>query len=117
MGTIRLPIHDLLVVSREVEIPDKCPHCGEDLRKHLEVIERQLYLRAADVNDDGTLHYYANNEGFDGEYAEEWRCMQCSNTLVTSNEIELDHQRGEVPTIVHDIFSMMDRRTLDARKP
>lgn len=117
MGTIKLPIDDILVVHREVEIPDECPHCGADLRDKLEVFERQIHLRAVDVNDDGTLNYYHNTEGFDGEYATEWRCMKCSKWLVTNNEVELDYVKGEVPGIVSDVFFMMDRRTLDARKP
>lgn len=120
MGTIKVPIHDMLVIYREVEIPDVCPKCGADLKKNLEAVELQGYLRCVDTNDSGELHYYANSEGIDEEYATEWRCSQCCEWIATNNHIDLSvlgDQGPAAPQLVLDIFSMMDRRTKDGRRP
>lgn len=113
-ASIRLPIHDMIVLSREVRIQSTCPSCGADLTKYLKAYEYQLYSRYAQVIN-GELEHQGNIEGFDGEYSEEWKCGECDYVLVTSNCIQYDEEN--VTQLIKDLFALLDRRTIDGRRP
>jgi len=56
--TMKITIADVTIQTREVELPDKCPKCGEALRDvALTGYEYQDQSRAMSVREDGDVDY------------------------------------------------------------
>jgi hypothetical protein len=81
---ITLEVADLVVTTREVEVPDICPECGAAFREigfiHWEYQDQK---RGAPVAEDGTIDWA---EGFTPKAGESfipvlWQCGGCGHDL------------------------------------
>jgi len=82
-------IDDIRVVKREVELPDRCPECGYELKAG-NLIEVQQFtadeqsIRLA-ATDQGKLVFdeYGESTSFpESQYITGYRCSKCESELV-----------------------------------
>lgn len=91
---MRVRLDKVVVVEVEVDMPDVCPHCGEDWREMVK--EEQLMLAdqtafnfSEAVNDVGLAFgdYDAGETFYDGgTYVTGYTCVHCSKPIVTTDE-------------------------------
>jgi hypothetical protein len=86
---MKVTVHDIATFEREVELPEKCPHCGYKVGVDGSKLVSVNYQCQKDVVDiyDGEVNYDTVPSVCDGYYNAEWRCPECTGILAAGKEL------------------------------
>lgn len=88
-------VYDVVTTCREVEVPDACPACGANLRRHagLRIWEYQDQARHATAGTaESSLDFDWTDlpEGGENTMELRWSCAACDHVLAEGREGSLD---------------------------
>jgi hypothetical protein len=110
---MKVQVHDIITVAREIELPEACPKCGvllEGEGTEFQVIEYQDQIRHAQieaVEDDGEVNFGwpdLPNCGDSFLYIS-WSC-ECGELLADNNE--KDFKLEDAPAGIKNLLNITD---------
>lgn len=106
---MKLTVHDLIVVEREIELPEKCPNCSHEFQEgdDLKVWEYQDQCRVATLLPEGGIDWPDLPAGGDCYLYISWHCDECDHVLLEHNTVSIPGEQ-EPPPGIKDLLNITE---------